>query len=405
MPGDDRKIGVLACVLLVMLRLSIGWHLLYEGVWKIQTQKTASPWSSEGYLKNATGPLRPVFRDLTGDPDDLSWLDYDKMSARWDGWALRFVAHYSTGGDGEKLQAQLTRLIEGPGAFSAPLESLPEGVDPANFPKAVRFDPKRKLLICDAKLHLLPSERDSLLAMAPLPEGEEAPPAAVVAYRNAVERLFNAASSLSYRERLAVLLKADPERAGLLVKEKDGSEIEKRIGDIELYKQQARDYERRLQQAKVAYQFEHLDRVGRELSELRKRLLGPVKGLDLELRVEAEKLLNEDQLSRGALPPPMTSQRSIDLRTMYSLAIIGLLLIAGLFTRLAALAGAGLLTLFYLAAPPWPGVPEVPGPEHNLIVNKVSLEALTLLAFAFLPSGRWFGIDALLAALFRRRAA
>lgn len=405
MPDDDRKIGVIACVLLVMLRLSVGWHLLYEGVWKIQTQKTASPWSSEGYLKNATGPLRPVFRDLTGDPDDLSWLDYDKMSGRWDGWAIRFVSHYSAGGDGEKLKAQLTRLIDGPGAFSSPLESLPEGVDPANFPRSVRYDAQRKLLICDAKLHLLPSERDSLLAMAPLADPPADTQADVLAYRKAVERLFNAASSLSYRERLAVLLKADPERAGLLVKEKDGSEIEKRIGDIELYKQQARDYERRLGQAKVAYQYEHLDRVGRELSELRKRLLGPVKGLDLELRVEAEKLLNEDQLARGAVPPPMTQQRSIDLRTMYALAIIGLLLIAGLFTRLAAVAGAGLLTLFYLAAPPWPGVPEVPGPEHNLIVNKVFLEALTLMVFAFLPTGRWFGIDALLAALFRRRAA
>ncbi|HTN04868.1 MAG TPA: hypothetical protein VL132_23475, partial [Planctomycetaceae bacterium] len=64
MPGDDRKISVLACVLLVSLRLFIGWHLFYEGFWKIQTQSTAQPWSAEGYLRTAIGPMRPTFRSL-----------------------------------------------------------------------------------------------------------------------------------------------------------------------------------------------------------------------------------------------------------------------------------------------------------------------------------------------------
>jgi uncharacterized membrane protein YphA (DoxX/SURF4 family) len=114
-------------------------------------------------------------------------------------------------------------------------------------------------------------------------------------------------------------------------------------------------------------------------------------------------LLSQQQLAAGPVPEPMTPIRSINLQTMWGLTIIGGLLVAGLFTRLAAIAGAGLLTMFYLAAPPWPGTPPEVGIEHNFIVNKVFIEVVALLAFASLPTGRWFGVDALFAALFRRR--
>ena len=40
---------------------------------------------------------------------------------------------------------------------------------------------------------------------------------------------------------------------------------------------------------------------------------------------------------------------------------LGGLLIAGLFTRLASLAGGGLLMMFYLAIPPLPGTPPEAG--------------------------------------------
>ena len=51
--------------------------------------------------------------------------------------------------------------------------------------------------------------------------------------------------------------------------------------------------------------------------------------------------------------------------------------------------------LFYLAMPPWPGVPEAPGPEHSFIVNKNFIEIMALLAIAALPTGQWFGLDRL----------
>ncbi len=69
---------------------------------------------------------------------------------------------------------------------------------------------------------------------------------------------------------------------------------------------------------------------------------------------------------------------------------------AGLFSRLSALCAAGLLLLFYLPMPPWPGVREAPGPEHSLFINKNAIEFIACLALAALPTGRWVGIDALI---------
>jgi uncharacterized membrane protein YphA (DoxX/SURF4 family) len=81
---------------------------------------------------------------------------------------------------------------------------------------------------------------------------------------------------------------------------------------------------------------------------------------------------------------------------MWGLLIIGMLLLAGLGTRVAAVAGAVMLLSFYLVVPPWPGVPQPPGPEHSLIINKNLIEVIALLAIAALPTGSWFGLDGIL---------
>src|SRR5271156_3629934 len=51
-------------VMLVFLRLAIGWHFFVEGMDKLHNPT----WTSAGYLREATGPLAPRFRDLAGDP-------------------------------------------------------------------------------------------------------------------------------------------------------------------------------------------------------------------------------------------------------------------------------------------------------------------------------------------------
>lgn len=409
-PGDERKISHLACFLLVTLRLFVGWHLLYEGLWKLNTQTTARPWTAEGYLKNATGPFRNYFRQLTGDPDDLLWLDYDHMSQKWDRWHQRYVAHYpgaQEAANGRSAADQLHLMLNGPSTFVADLAELPPGVDLKRWDKAIKYDAAKKRLIVDGQYHLLPTERDAILALAPPidnPTPEQAAAAAVVkSFHDAVNRVYTLQSRLSYKERLAALLKGDPERVGILQKEKDGAIVEQRMGDVERYKTLLARYETNYAQAKTAYQWDHLSRQWSELQQLRRDLVGPVQALEIELKTKATELLSETQLQAGPVPEEMTPMRSINLQTMWGLTILGGLLIAGLFTRLAGLGAAGLLMMFYLAAPPWPGTPPQEGIEHNFIVNKVLMEATTCLVFAATPTGRWFGIDAIFAALFRRR--
>ncbi len=411
MPGDERKIPPLACVLLVTLRLFIGWHLLYEGLWKLNSQSTSQPWTAEGYLKNSTGPLRGYFRGLTGDPNDLKWLDYDHMTAKWDDWYAKFVAHYPGAGTaperGRSVADQLNLMLNGPKEFVVELAALPEGVDLGRWQKAIRFDAARQRLIVDGAYHLLPSERDAILAQAPLienPTMEQAPQADLIRkFHDAVARAYTLQSRLSYKERLAALLKGDPERVGILQTEKGGAVVEQRMGEVARYKALIDRYETAYAQAKTAYQWDHLSRQWTELQALRRQLVGPIQALEAELKTKATELLSESQLAAGPAPEALTPVRSINLQTMWGLTIFGGLLIAGLFTRLAALGATGLLMMFYLAIPPWPGTPPGVGIEHNFIVNKVLIEAVACLAFAALPTGRWFGMDALVALLFYRR--
>lgn len=408
---DTKKLCCISITLIVLLRLAIGWQFLYEGLWKFDSLHTATPWSAEGYLKNAQGPLRNFFRNLTGDPDDLQWLDRDAVVAKWDAWAARFTAHY---GLDERQQSELSRLLNGVADFRVELAALPEGVSiPKEAAKVVRFDAKAKRLICDGKLHMLLSERDALLKEAPLdPGAPEDRQKAVKAYHAAVNRLYDLASkpqAFSFKERLGAQLLGNPDVAGRVYEQHKGTIDYKRIGDIELYRSDLARYEENLAKANKQWplQFprEHLQKQWSDLQQLKAKVVGPVKSLDAELKTAANKLLTPEQLARGPVRMPATKLDRINQQTMWGLTILGTLLLVGLGTRIAAVGGAVLLTLFYLAMPPWPGVPEVPGPEHSFIVNKNLIEVIALLAIAALPTGQWFGLDAFLAKCCKRRRA
>ncbi|HZY83822.1 MAG TPA: hypothetical protein VFE78_03260, partial [Gemmataceae bacterium] len=62
-------------ILLILLRLSIGWHFLYEGFHKwhtLQIGETVAnrPFSSAGYFREAPGPLGKYARQQLGDADE-----------------------------------------------------------------------------------------------------------------------------------------------------------------------------------------------------------------------------------------------------------------------------------------------------------------------------------------------
>ena len=394
-------------ILLVVLRVSIGWHLMYEGLWKLSTQRTSNPWSAEGYLKNATGPMRPVFRAMTGDPDDLNWLDHDLMSKKWKAWRDRFEAHYHL--DDAQLQ-QFNRLLDGSESFAVALAALPPGLDLAKVggvnKEAIRFDAESQQLIVDGRKHLLPPERDKLVAAASaITESDPAAKRVCDQFISAVNRAYKISAPLSINEQLEALLKQDPDRVGVMYEVKEGGDekIPVVVGEVQYYKDLVERFRKNYDKARTKFEWDHIDRQWTELQSKRREVVGPVQALEKKMLTEADELLTPKQLSAGPVPEPMTPIRRINWRTMWGLTIIGLLLMLGLFTRVSALGGAALLTMFYLAMPPWPGAQELPSIEHNLFVNKVFVEMVALLAIAALPSGKWFGVDAIISLLFRRR--
>lgn len=80
----------------------------------------------------------------------------------------------------------------------------------------------------------------------------------------------------------------------------------------------------------------------------------------------------------------------IDYSIIFGLILIGLALFVGVATRLASIAGAGLLFMFYISNPPFSVNPISYGVEgHYLVVNKNLVEMLTLLVIAIVPK-QWF---------------
>jgi uncharacterized membrane protein YphA (DoxX/SURF4 family) len=431
---DLRRVSGLAVLLVILLRMAIGWQFLYEGMWKYDTMDTASPWSADGYLRNAQGPFRDYFRSMTGDPDELGWLDFDTVSGRWDAWKNRFTAHYQLD---EAQQAQLGTLLDGAQTHVAPLAQLPASASFLADPKSsadrqlaavVKYNPQSKTLTVSGDTPLLPSEVARLRGAVPVArDGDQyvrtdgqagAPDPVDLAYLRAVERLEKLSSDLGYRQRLAASLKGDPDRVGVVGRLTDRGSyqpemgtvtaeaqaeeaINIRYGEMQVYRDMLAKYEADLALAQTDFQRDHLDKVWQRIQQKRVELVGPAKGLDAELKDRARKLLTAEQLARGPVPPEPTPLYQADQQAMWGLIVLGILLIVGLFTPFAALGGAVMLTMFYLVVPPWPGVAQPPSPEHAFVVNKNLIEAVALLGIAALPTGRWFGLDALLLRPFR----
>jgi len=402
--SDFRRISVAGIVLLVVVRLAIGWQLLYEGLWKLQSVGTSAPWTAEPYLKNAQGPLRDYFRGLTGDPNDLNYLDYDTISERWTQWANDFTAHYALNEDQAR---KLDVMLNGPADFRRELAELPEGVDLEKVTRGVTFNPESKRLIVDGTLHFTPREKRNVLRQVDFDETTDSvadiQDPVTKKFVEEILKIYVQQSRLSFKERAMATLQGDPEWAGIVDEKNKGTIDEKRPGKIEIYQERLQRYEDKLASMNEPYAEKHLAYDWNEIQEMRSELVGPIRGLESDLQWAAERLLTTDQVARGPIPEQMTDQKWIDMQTMWALTILGGLLIAGLFTRVAALGGAFLLFNFYLAYPPFPGYPQPPGTEHGLIINKNLIEVLILSAFVFLPTGRWFGIDAIFAGLFSKK--
>lgn len=87
----------------------------------------------------------------------------------------------------------------------------------------------------------------------------------------------------------------------------------------------------------------------------------------------------------------------VDFLNTWGLIAIGAGLILGLFARIASVAGALLLFIYYLNAPPLIGIEySIPPGGNYLIVDETLIEVAALFVLALFNTSNIFGLDALI---------
>ena len=84
----------------------------------------------------------------------------------------------------------------------------------------------------------------------------------------------------------------------------------------------------------------------------------------------------------------------VDFLNIWGLILIGLGLLLGAFTRVSIISAMVLLCLYYLSHPPFTGLKyAIPSDGSYLVVNKMVLQALSLLVVLVFPTWNEWGLD------------
>lgn len=280
---------MLTIVIIVALRLVIGWHFFMEGSKKIKSGE----FSSAGFLRNAKGPFADYFRNLSDDPHGHKRLDRDSVLAWWNYYGQQASKQFGLDEAGQKKVENLYKI------YSQRLTSY----------------------------------------MSDIAEDK-------TEYFLEVDRLNKARS------------RADSD-------------------DLQ-------------------YELDRLDEKDKELFGKLQKWTKDVKKLQDEYVGDLNRL-GRAAGATSTFSAPDPNQSTIDVVVTYVVFGSGVLLILGLFTRIAALAAAGFL-LQVMAA-------QFPGSYGAEPVYYQSVEFTSLLLLAAIGAGRFAGLDFILGAMFRRCCA
>jgi uncharacterized membrane protein YphA (DoxX/SURF4 family) len=319
---------MLAVLALVALRLALGCHFLYEGLWKVKRSdfRHDAMWKSEKalgdefkaapFLTTAKGPVAGFFYAMVPDIDARQRLRVEVVKK--DGKKTNVINSDAIADRWKKVQKEFSDFY-----------SLPDESDDKSKGVYVAFHKQLD--------EYLKENADD-----------------IAAYFAALDRFEN-----------------DPERNQ----------------DVPFQKQRRWD----------------------RMMELRGEADKWVKNIEGQERAYAQSLyslLNSDALKaqkeRGLVtsswnPFQWDRMKQIDFAVTFALTAIGLCLMLGLCTPLAALGGACFMCFVVLTQPAFPTIyppdPHVVG--HSLLVNKDFIEMLALLVVAATRAGRWGGLDVL----------
>lgn len=341
----------LALVFLVLLRIVIGWHFFFEGYQKVSSvhrgpTETNRPWTSESFFREGTGPIAALVRSQIGDTDDL-------VLARLD------------------------------------IRPVPAGEDPTKYP-----DYKRMPAALDREWDqyldrfvkaygLGPAEQD--VAAKTLQQQKEKLVKAFTTVRKDYKRTYPSGTldvQMTVAERAAEYRKKLSE-----YRTAQGDKLFAMGKDVEKARRPA------LRAEVMSLRAELIKEIDAQTAEMKKALEDSVK--------PAVSVQHTVTLPDAQEKPRLIAW--IDWTTRWGLIVIGACLLLGLFSRSASFAGALFLLMTILTAPSLPWLPVPPQSEGNYVfVSKNVIEMVALFMLAFMPTGKWFGIDALISSFFKR---
>jgi uncharacterized membrane protein YphA (DoxX/SURF4 family) len=326
---------------LVALRLALGWAILVEGLEKVNKPD----WSSEPYLRESTGPLASYFRDIPGDA------------------VVERLSLVST---------------QDPGR-TAPHMRLPPALARDWHAYLDRFT---------EYYELTPEQRQS--AATKLQQREDQTVGWIQRGKIKIAKTFPNAPPVDVEKTPQEWLE---EYAAL--RKKSDEVLNKEMGSF------GRAADPKFATARA------------EAAKVRSELASGLKQQNDDMQKALPTVLTPEQAKKEPLAYPIKPGWHFwdwsllnwsDNIVKWGLVVVGVCLIAGLFTRTACVVGALLLLSFFLAMPPLPGAPLNPKAEGTyFFINKTFIMALALLALATTPSGRWLGLDGLVQFLNPRR--
>ena len=116
-----RWLSVLAIAMLVLLRMTVGWHFFSEGADKA----AAGDWTATPFFANAKGPLAGQFRQLVWDYDGSQRLDGERTLKHFARYRDRIARHYGFD-DNQKARAQLN-FVTAAKSLNYALTDAPDG--------------------------------------------------------------------------------------------------------------------------------------------------------------------------------------------------------------------------------------------------------------------------------------
>ncbi len=370
---------------LLALRLAIGWHFLFEGMYKIHSTytgptETSRPFTSEPYFKVAPGPIGAYMRKQFGDPNEI------------------ILTKVAPPGSIAPDVFEKMSLIEQAAACPTAVSTL--------------FDQQE-----ETTASLVKAAGEKILAESATTEAKT-----VEGSKTEAEKEKARADAEALRAEARKAIEQHKERAKQMVNEAKAAyarwvygvdarntKVKGIGGDVALTAPQRIEHVERLRREVAEAQSSReiglgngYGTEGKRAAEVRMQVLTA----EADLANDAETFITDLQteLNAGNAPEKTASQsrgQQLDKVTMWFLAGVGACLMLGLFTRLACLLAAGFLVTTYLLHPPFPWYPLPPGTEGNpVFINKNVIECLALLVLMCYPSGRWLGLDAFIARIF-----